>query len=271
MANLADQSFNPDNYWEDRLTKISGLEGVGFKKLGKPFNKWAYKIRKNVFLRILNKIQPSLSTSNVLDIGSGTGFYIQIWKELNVKSITGVDITHKSVENLKNTFKDNHFFQSDIGDIDFNKNNEYKEYDFISCMDVLFHIVDDKRFEQAVKNISKIIRNDGYFIYSDNFLHSYTIRGESQVSRSKEYLIKVFNENNFELVTIKPFMFLTNTPIDSKNPLLKIYWYLLENTLYVASFLGHLFGPLLYPIESLLVKNCNESPTTEIAVFRKRK
>lgn len=267
---MENKNFNPDNYWEDRLHKIGGLEGVGFKKLGQSFNKWAYKVRKNVFLSQLTKLNLNIKNSNVLDIGSGTGFYIQAWHELGATKITGVDITPTSVENLKKTFPIHHFFQSDIGDINFNNSNQFSQYDLISSMDVLFHIVDDTRFEQAVKNIASITAKDGYFVYSDNFLNQDTKRGESQVSRSKKYLLDVFANNGFEVITFKPFMYLTNAPIDSKNPLLKAHWYLLENFLYVMPFMGNVIGPLMYPIEMLLVNNSNESPTTEFVIFKKK-
>ena len=267
---MESKTFNPDSYWDDRLDKIKGLEGVGFKKLGPSFNKWAYKVRKQVFLKQVRALNADIKNANVLDIGSGTGFYIQIWRELQAKKITGVDITPTSVSNLKQTFPDNHFFLSDIGDVSFNKDKPYSSYDLVSAMDVLFHIVDDKRFEQSVANIASITSKGGYFIYSDFYLHRDTIRGESQVSRSKPYLMKVFENNGFELVTLKPFMYYTNKPVDTKNPLIKAFWFLLENGLYVLPFMGHVMGPLMYPFEMLAVNNRKESPTTEFTIFRKK-
>jgi len=268
---MKENNFNPDAYWEDRLHKISGLEGVGFKKLGQAFNNWAYKVRKKVFLKALKNMPLKFEQLNALDIGSGTGFYIQAWRELKIKEVTGVDISATAVNNLKNTFKQHQFFITDIGDKNFNADSNLKQYDLISSMDVLFHIVDDIRFEQAIENIAALLKTDGYFVYSDNFLNSLTKRGESQVSRSKEYLLEIFERNNLKLVTLKPFMYFTNSPIDSKNPILKAYWFLLENTLYVMPFLGHLFGVLLYPLEMLMVNTAKESPTTEFAIFQKIK
>lgn len=267
---MESKTFNPDSYWDDRLHKIKGLEGVGFKKLGPSFNKWAYKVRKQVFLKQVKALGATLEKANVLDIGSGTGFYIQIWRELGAKKITGVDITPTAVSNLKTTFPENDFFLSDIGAVDFNKGGQYGTYDQVSCMDVLFHIVDDQRFEQSVANIASVIKPGGHFIYSDFYLHGDVIRGESQVSRSKKYLMDVFEKNNLELVTFKPFMYYTNKPVDTKNPIIKAFWFLLENGLYVLPFMGHVMGPLMYPFEMMAVNNRKESPTTEFTIFRKK-
>ena len=268
---MKDNQFNPDAYWEDRLHTIAGLEGVGFKKLGPAFNKWAYKVRKNVFMKVLKGMNLNFQQSSALDIGSGTGFYIQAWRELMVKDITGADISKTAVENLKNTFKQQTFHQIDIGDVAFNAQAGLKQFDLVSSMDVLFHIVDDARFEQAIANIASLMKDNAYFVYSDNFLNHEVFRGESQVSRTKSYLLSVFEKNNLKLVTRKPFMYLTNSPIDSKNPLLKAYWFLLENCLYLMPFLGNIFGACLYPLEMYLVNHKSESPTTEFAIFQKIK
>jgi SAM-dependent methyltransferase len=263
-------SFSPDSYWEDRLHKIKGLEGVGFKKLGPSFNKWAYRVRKKVFLKQVKMLPATIASANVLDIGSGTGFYIQNWRELQAANITGVDIAPTSVANLKQTFPNSHFFQSDIGDPAFNKTGQYATYDLVSAMDVLFHIVDDERFEQAIANIASIIKPGGYFIYSDMFLHGLPRRGESQVLRPEPYLMQLFARNGFEPVIRKPFMYFTDNPVDAKNPLMKAYWFLLENGLYILPFMGHVLGPLIYPFEMLAVNNSKTSPTTEFTIFRKK-
>lgn len=267
---MESKAFNPDSYWDNRLSKIQGLEGVGFKKLGPSFNKWAYRVRRHVFLKQVKVLNLNMENAQVLDIGSGTGFYIKAWSDLNCKKITGVDITPTAVNNLKNTFSGSKFYQSDIGDVNFNQEKIYENYDAISSMDVLFHIIDDQRFEQAVKNISSILKPGGYFIYSDAYLQKETVRGESQVLRTKDYLIKTFKENNLELVTMKPFMFFTDKPTDTKNPLLKLFWFCLENGLYILPFMGHILGPLIYPAEILAVDHLEKSPTSKFTIFRKK-
>jgi len=33
-------------------------------------------------------------------VGTGTGFYLEIWKELGCKKLSGIDITSTAIENL---------------------------------------------------------------------------------------------------------------------------------------------------------------------------
>jgi hypothetical protein len=92
-----------------------------------------------------------------------------------------------------------------------------------------------------------------------------------QVSRSKKYLYQLFDEAGFEIVAHKPFMVLSNYPVDSKNKLLHAYWYLLENSVALIKPLGHVFGAALYPLEKVLLKTVKDSPTSEIILLKKRK
>lgn len=263
-------TFNPDDFWQSRLTKVEGLEGVGYAKLGKPFNIWGYKVRKEAFYNIISPLKYNFKEAEVLDIGSGTGFYIAIWNALQAKQVTGLDITEVAVENLKTKFPEHEFIQLDIGDEIGKLKATLGHKDFISAMDVLFHIVDDQRFDRAVHNIASLLKPGGYFVYSDNFLKGETIRTKHQVSRSKKYLLDVFDKAGLEIVDHKPFMILSNYPIDSNNKLLHAYWFMLENSVALIKPLGHVFGAMLYPIEKMLLKQVKDSPSSEIVLLRKK-
>ena len=87
--------FNAKLFWETQLTTSYDLQGVGYTSLGVSYNKWMYKVRKYVVGRRLRKLPIQWQKSCVLDIGFGTGFYINMYHNLNVKGITGFDITAK--------------------------------------------------------------------------------------------------------------------------------------------------------------------------------
>lgn len=263
-------NFNPDEFWESRLTKVKGLEGVGYAKMGKSFNYWAYKIREYSFLSIIKEVSLKVEGKAVLDIGSGTGFYINLWNELKANPVVGMDITKVAVQNLQRTFPSNNFHVIDIGS-DLLQIEEFKErFDIISTMDVLFHIVDDARFEKAIENISLMLKPGGHFIYSDNFLKGKTIRFAHQVAHSEETLNRLFRKSGLSPKRKKPFMVLSNYPIDSSNPFLRLYWYLLENSVALFKPLGYIAGLILYPVDKILINLVKDSPTTEVIVLQKK-
>ena len=81
-AALAGPSVPSRVFWEQRLGEDWTLSGVGYQALGRPFNTWMYRVRRSVFLREVSALKLPLQTARVLDVGSGTGFYVRRWQEL---------------------------------------------------------------------------------------------------------------------------------------------------------------------------------------------
>ncbi len=260
------EEFDPKSHWEKILTENYGLHGTGYCILGKNYNNWLYKIKSKTFLRAVQSLDlQSFSMIDVIDIGSGTGFFIDQWKRIRVRSITGVDITNVAVENLKKKFPDDRFFRLDIGDcIAIPK----EQYDIVSSFDVLYHIVEDKRYNKAIENIYGLLRPGGYFIFSDNFLHGKTKRSLDQVDRSLAYTEQLLQKIGFQILRRLPEFVLMNYPIDSNN-LRGFLWLIMMSPVVKSELLGSLFGSFLYPIELLSTSLLKESPTTEIMVCKK--
>jgi 2-polyprenyl-3-methyl-5-hydroxy-6-metoxy-1,4-benzoquinol methylase len=258
--------FNPQNYWETRLEKSFNLHGVGDIGLGVNYNNALYNVRKYAFHKLMKRMKIDFSNKKVMDIGSGTGFYIERWKELKVKSIKGTDITNVVVNNLSKQFPEASFSQLDIGE---KLESPEPIYDFISAFDVLFHIVDDKRFEQAICNIHGLLKEKGYFVISDNFIHGETKRMEHQVSRSYEYMTTTIEKTGFKHVKTIPMFVLMNDPVDTKNRIIKkIFWLIVKNVRKGEST-SKLIGAIFVPIEKMLISLMTESPSTEIKIYQK--
>lgn len=66
------------DFWENRLEDDWTESGVGYRALGRPFNTWMYRVREEVFLREVGRLGPR--GARVLDAGSGTGFYVDLWE-----------------------------------------------------------------------------------------------------------------------------------------------------------------------------------------------
>jgi SAM-dependent methyltransferase len=207
---------------------------------------------------------------NVIDIGSGTGFFIRLWQELGVKNIVGTDLTKMSVENLTKEFPFVSFYQLDIGDdnlISCPLLN--KTYDVVSCFDVLYHIVDDHRYETAINNIYRIISPGGFLMLSDNFVHGRSVRGTHQVSRSLEEIEKIIARSGFQIIDRRPLFYLMNYPVDSSSTLRKTLWNIGVLPSMKSEIYGYLIGFILYPIELTMTRLRKESPTTELMICRK--
>ncbi len=260
-------SFDPKDYWESRLSKNYDLTGVGHFSLGTAYNTWLYRVRRRVFKRLLSRLHVEVGDSSVLDIGSGTGFYIEQWKRNGAQSVAGADLTTVAVERLRQNHPAEDFFQLDISSRALP--NVGGPFDIISSFDVLFHIVDDRRYEQAIRNVHALLRPGGVFVFSDNFIHGDTIRWAHQVSRSLKDIEAILRQNGFAVVERVPMFVLMNSPIDSTWKGFLTLWNICARILSLSNAIGFTAGALLYPLELLLLRFVRESPSTEIMICRR--
>jgi SAM-dependent methyltransferase len=259
--------FDPKEYWESRLSDDFALQGVGYSLLGQHYNEWMYRVRRRVFLREARLVRRHWNSAQILDIGSGTGFYLQRWQELGATNISGADMTSVAVSNLARTFPEFSIHQLDIGE---NDSGALGKFDAISIFDVLFHIVEEDRFLTAVRNLGKLIRPGGYLFLSDNFIHVNPTRSDHHVSRAKTVIEDSLVESGFEIVRRRPMFVLMNEPVDTTSPIRHLAWKVFLKCVSQSELLGNISGALLYPLELTLTRFCDESATTEMMICRKR-
>lgn len=114
-----------------------------------------------------NKID--VFNSAILDICSGSGHWISFYKTIGSNDLTGIDVSEKAVEYLKNKYSDDDnvsFYNGKasevIGSID-------KQIDIVNAIGVMFHIVDDSEWKYTIRKIARVIPKDGIFIAGGHF------------------------------------------------------------------------------------------------------
>jgi SAM-dependent methyltransferase len=270
-APLASGHFDTERYWQDRLSADDTLVGVGFSTLGQRYNRWIYRMRQDVFLDRVPRLGIDLEHADILEIGPGTGFYIDLWQRLGVGGITGVDIAPVAVERLAAHYPQHTFFQADIGAAD--APVAAGAYDVVTAFDVLYHIVDEDAFEQALANVAKALRPGGLFLLADHFLHreqSNSRTAAHYVNRTLARYQDALERQGFEIVERRPMFVLMNAPPDSRSRLRRAWWLAVAGTASLAEPLGFAVGAILYPFERQLVRRRTESASTELMVCRRR-
>jgi len=260
-------TLDSKTYWESRLAASPGLEGVGYFGLGRYYNEWLYKVRRRVFRREVRRLGLHPKDVKVLDVGSGTGFYIDQWLEVGVSSVVGSDLTDVSVSRLRQVFSESKIILLDISAPLADPPSE--QFDVISAFDVLFHITDDSGYEAAVSNIHSMLVPGGWFLLSDNFLCRVTQRAGHQVSRSLSEIASILQKAGFQIVRRRPMFVLMNYPVDTESRICKLLWAALTFPIYKSEILGYIIGAIVYPAECLLGHCFSEGPSTEIMICRK--
>lgn len=260
--------FDPKAYWENRLSRDFTPGGVGYLGLGRNYNRWLYRVRRRVFLRMMRQVDMTWSACRVLDVGSGTGFYVALWRELGAQSVTGSDLTSVAVERLARCCPGNEFVQMDIGaDVNCLAG---RQFDVVSAFDVLFHVVDDGRYRQAMVNLSGLLRPGGLLVFSDYFLHGAELRAAHEVRRTLSSVEQCLAKAGLEVVSRVPMFVLMNFPADSSSRLLHNLWNRKARWLEKSEPLGWLAGAALYPLELAALRFFKEGPSTEAMICRKR-
>lgn len=109
----------------------------------------------------------------LLDIGSGTGHWLDFFREaFLVAEAVGVEITAEMGAYLRDKYRDDPavtILESDIADPAFCPEAIGGLVDFVSAIGVMFHIVDDERWQCAVKNLSGVLKPDGLLLVGGDF------------------------------------------------------------------------------------------------------
>ncbi|MBN2186934.1 MAG: class I SAM-dependent methyltransferase [Dehalococcoidia bacterium] len=266
--------YAPEKYWEERLKKDFSLGGVGFLGLGVQYNKWLYKARLRALTKLLKASQINPQGKRILDIGVGTGFYVDYWKERGAKSITGIDITEKSISMLKTKYPGYEFIKADIS----SKELSIKEkFDVITAFDVLFHIVEEAKFEQAIANIRKLSHQETQILITDSFLKEPRPSGFHEYDRTMDGYKEALIKTELEPVITMPIFYYMNNPID-KNRLnsrllrsvVSMVWRLiamlplLRRLGAFGEAIGYLVGLILYMVDGITLRYAKDGPSSKL-------
>lgn len=266
------KAYNPKEYWVGRLEENFNIDGVGFDLFGKHYNEWMYKMKKRNLQRVIQKLLSPARDKRVLDIGCGTGFYVDVWLEHGVKYLTGIDISNVSTKELSNSYPKFKFYNADISSPTLIKDIPFEEgnYDIITAIDVLFHIVDDDKFEQAIKNIELACSNNAVILITDIFPHKRPYILFHQKSRTLEEYVKILSRNGIEIIDRIPVHYLLNAPVDISSALLQriillLWWQMFVG---IVERTTHVLGPIFSRVDLALARFLKESPSTEMIICK---
>jgi SAM-dependent methyltransferase len=256
-------------YWNERFREHWGPEGAGSVVLGRQFNLWRYRVRKQVFRRLVRQLAMQPANLAVLDVGCGTGFYLEQWQSLGVRSLAGLDISDWSVAELAKTYPNVTFYREDVGGEV--SSLPVEAFDVINAQDVLVHLVDDASYLRALRNLRLALKTGGYLLYSDAFFQGPAKQFEHYwKGRSLADVSIAMQASKLEIVRRVPMSVLMSAPTDtSRRELNERIWDAAMIPVRRSEWIGFVIGALLYPLELLLVSTMSASPAIEIMVCRK--
>ncbi len=159
-------SYEPRRFWEERLGRQFDLRGTGQPGLSLAYNRACYALRRQVLERALRDEQVALAGTQVLDVGSGVGFFVDFYLGHGAR-VTGVDIAANAVERLRERFPQAHIERADVSEQPLDGH-----FDVVNAFDVLYHVTDDSRWERALTHLSAVLQPGGVLLVTDTFADS---------------------------------------------------------------------------------------------------
>lgn len=186
--------FEMGNYWTQRIENDFDLSTIGYKGLGVKYNNWLYHKRAKVVNNVIRNYLNIDDNLKIIELGVGDGFFVNLWKQKGVKNLIGIDITEQSVSTLSQIYPEYNFRMCDISSQNFCINTKF---DVVSSFDILFHIVDDEKFEMAIKNISNLLSKNSVLLITDVIYDDLKYVGSQEEhfkTRSYKYYNTVLNK-----------------------------------------------------------------------------
>ena len=203
---MSPKEFQSQAYWEDRIAKNPNLLGTGHRAFSLDYNRWLYQAQVDCLDMLLGSQKILVQGQSVLDVGSGTGFFVDYYQQREAQ-VTGLDIAESSVTYLRNHFPTCEFYNADISNPKFSIRGPFY---LISVISVLYHIVDDFRFERALCNLIEVLLPNGYLILSDTFSSKQLFVGKHAHFRSMSDYEAILNAHNMRILSISPMYFWLN-------------------------------------------------------------
>lgn len=145
--------YDAKRFWEGRLKADFTISGTGHAGFSRRYNAYMYALKRRALDKGLADLRMKAHGKRVLDVGCGTGFFVDYYLKAGARAVTGIDITDVSVSSLGETFPSAEFYKADISGAGILRG---ETFDIINVFDVLYHIIDDAAFASAIANIGRL-------------------------------------------------------------------------------------------------------------------
>lgn len=270
MSAEAARKYDPEKYWADRYKEID-ITKSGHVDLPEIYNAWLYRRKKERLVQGLRKAGFDPKGASVLEIATGTGVYVEMWKKLGIARLAGIDISQNATDALTRRFPEYSFIKRDLSEPGL-ATVTGTGFDLVTAVDMLYHIVNDKDFPVALGNLAEACRPGGYFAIHDFFMQHRQVDFGYIKLRTLEDYAAALDKAGFDIVSRTPTFFLTVQTYDhvdqaAQDRMARIW----SRFLYPAILRSPgLAGRLGYYSDRILGGFLSEGPSFEMMVCRRR-
>lgn len=269
----AGETYRAPEYWGQLHDAAEDLAVVGYPTLPLVFNRHVYANAARAVLRGLDATGTEVLGRSVLDIGSGTGFWVDLWRREGAAMVAGSDLVPGAVDKLRERFPDCAFEQADIAA---RAPFPGRTFDLVTIMSVLHHVIDEDRFEKALLNLASKVAPGGRLIVLDGLV----VRGRwmppaaesaHNVTRTLSQWERALDDTGLRLAHIAPTASFLGDPIDGGSRLTfaaqRLWWRGFTRTIRGRDRLASAVVPPLAAIERAILPRLRAGSSSKLLVL----
>ncbi len=268
---MRNPGFDQADYWRDRSDGASGIEVVGHRALGPEYNAFIYRRRAEALDQWLAARSADPARLRILDVGAGSGYYLEYWQRCGARSITAVEISPAASESLKKRFPQFEIRCADVTVPD-SLATLSGPFDLITLFDVLYHITQDDAAGMALGVLSERLAREGRLLVFDHIMpHDYALRRHVRF-RGKDTYTRLLAAAKLEIVERIPLFSVLEPPLFGAMPVDIVVSgaYRVAGTIWRAiPPLGRFSGSVAYRLDGWLLKRGLRFPNHELLVMRR--
>ncbi len=267
--------YSPEDYWARLHGERSDETAVGYPELPASLNRAMYAALVDQADRVLRRHGVVPAPGQVLDVGSGTGVWIDFWRDHGAREVVGSDLAQAAVARLRALHRELRIEQVDIGADDPGIEGPF---DVVSAMSVLLHIVDDARWQRALTTLAGLVRPGGHVVLIEPYVvhrwwgPPFTPEANSRARTASEWDAALLAAG-LELVDVRPATVLLANVADTRSrrafAALWLGWGLLQRAVGGDERRGQVAGRVLGALDAPLRRVMPHGPSAKLLVLRR--
>lgn len=194
---------DPIAYWDERHRTSDEWRSGGDRGIDIYRNRAFYAHRLGLLVSILDRyhIEPRL---RILDAGCGKG-WLSTQLAAQGHEVVGIDASAVAVEIARKRQPSVRFVITTLEAF-----RDWRRFDAVVCMDVLFHILDDELWQRSLANLTEHVAQNGLLVISDTPCNQPLVMGNYIVHRPLDAYLRCINRYGLTLVDRIPYEFAGN-------------------------------------------------------------
>ncbi len=261
-------TYVAESYWQKRYLHFD-LNSSGHADLPLVYNHWLYRMKSKKILAAVKRFGVNAVKAKVLELGCGTGVYVDLWRSQGVKALKGFDIAQVAADHLTKKFPEYQFYQEDLGHTDLVSRHAPGSHSLVTAFNVLYHIISDTDFQQALYNANHLAAPGALFFITDLFVHGPEETHEYMKYRSLDKYVQALHTAGFEVLERKPVYVTMVKAVDTGTGLGRLFnpWWSFISP-YIRSR-PSVLGPCLFFLDVFFTNLVSDGPSLELLVCRK--